>query len=295
MPEYYTQPKNEIAAPLRNWEHLRASGNLTFREMIALIQELWNEGQPDIPLLPTQGKNFAKYPCIVYGIENKTTANSDDKRRHREFVKDQTTGQIYRVVGQVFNHIISFTVITENEPDLAEAIMELFEDFMEEITPVLQKLGISNIWYGRRLSDSDENRDAEDICKRAVVYRIHLERVRQIPVDRFDTILVRARTFLESIRDVFTATSGTDYIVVQTHALTVGAEVVVHEDLDNPLPEGLHHGWRYTITAIDGNKLYLQSAAGDAISITADGVGRLAVWLGHVEVDIQDEYATPNT
>lgn len=293
---YFVQPKNDIAAPLRDWDRLRASGNLSYLEFIALVTELWERRTPDVPIFPTQGKQFARYPCIVYGTQVKTAMQSEPKKRHREFITNPNTNQVYRITGQRFKLVVSFSVTTENEPKLAEEILEAFEDFMDEITPVLKKSGLSEIVYGRQLPDAMENRDAEDICKRSVAYEVTIERVRQIPVDQLNEIVVQARTFVESIRNVFTGTAGDDFIVVaDDHAIPLEAEVLVTPDEIEFLPEGLHAGWRYVVDAIDGNKLYLTTIGGDPINITADGIGRLSLWLGKVKVDIEDEFATPNS
>lgn len=294
---YFVQPKSEIAAPLRDWDRLRASGNLSYLEFISLVKELWERRTPDVPIFPTQGKQFARYPCIVYGTQVKTAMQNEPKKRHREFITHPTTGQIYKITGQRFKLVVSFSITTENEPILAEEILEAFEDFMEEITPILKKSGLSEIVYGRQLPDAMENRDAEDVCKRSVAYEVTIERVRQTPVDQLNEIIIHARTFVESIRNVFLGTAGDDFIVVSDdHAIPVGAEVLVAPDETGFLPEGIHSGWRYVVSAVDGNKLYLTAlGSGDPINITADGVGRLGLWLGKVRVDIEDELATPNS
>lgn len=294
MTTYFSQPKNEISAPLRDWDKLRASGNLTFPELIALISELWNKAQPDIPIVPTQGKNFAKYPSIVYGTEIRVPRQDSPKRRHREYVHSPD-GTLYKISGQHFRHLISFTCTTQNEPELAEALIETFEDFMEEITGIMKLLGLAEFFYGRRLPDAEENRDAEDICKRTVVYEAYFEKVTQTPVDQFKEIVVNARQFLENIRNIFTGESGNDYIVVDSsHALDVNMEVIISSDEDNFLPLGLNNGWRYVVTAVDGNKIYLETLSGRPISLGSNGSGRLALWMRRPAVHIEDEFATPS-
>lgn len=294
---YFTPPKNEIAAPLRDWDRLKASGNLTYREFISLVTELWHERVPDVPLFPIQGKRFAQYPCIVYGIEVKTTMKDEVKKRHREYVTNPHTGQLYKITGQRFKLLVSFAVITENEPELAEEIMEAFEDFMDETTAVYKKLGLSEIRYGRRLPDSTENRESEDITRRSVVFEVYIERVRQVPVDQLNEILVTARTALDMSRNMFHGEAGDSFITVEAHVIPESGEVLVDYD-PNPdvfLPLGLHAGRKYVVAAVDGNKLYLETTTGTPILLGSSGAGRLSLWLGKVKVDIQDEFATPHS
>lgn len=294
---YFDMPKNEIAAPLRDWDRLRAQGNLTYLEFIALVKELWERAHPDIPIHPTRGKQFAVYPCIVYGLESRSTATNESKARHREFKEDENNN-VYRIKGQRFLNLVSFTAVTRNEPELAENIMETFELFMGEITPVIKLLGVSELIYGRRLSDTDQNRDNDDVCTRAVVYQVFTEHVTQTKEEVLKEIIIQARTFIEEFRNIFTAQAGDDFITVQSHALPSGAEVQVLEPVPEDggfLPAGLHAGWRYRVLATDGNKIYLETLTGDPVSITEDGVGRLAIWINSPTVNILDEHATPNT
>lgn len=294
---YFDMPKNEIAAPLRDWDRLRAQGNLTYLEFIALVKELWERAHPDIPIHPTRGKQFAVYPCIVYGLESRSTATNESKARHREFKEDENNN-VYRIKGQRFLNLVSFTAVTRNEPELAENIMETFELFMGEITPVIKLLGISELIYGRRLSDTDQNRDNDDVCTRAVVYQVFTEHVTQTKEEVLKEIIIQARTFIEEFRNIFTAQAGDDFITVQSHALPNGAEVQVLEPVPEDggfLPAGLHAGWRYRVLATDGNKIYLETLTGDPVFITEDGVGRLAIWINSPTVNILDEHATPNT
>lgn len=298
MPPYFTPPKNVVNAPIRDWAPLRANGNLTYREFIAMVSKFWNERVPDVPLIPYQGKNFARTPAIVYSLEVKTPIPNDRKKHHREFITNPATDQMYRITGQRFKHIVTFRVVTANEPELAEEILESFEFYMDEMTAVYKENGLSEIVYGRRLPDSTENRESQDVCIRAVAYEVTTEDVRQWPVAQLNEIIIQARMFVSESRNGFYGEAGNDYIVVDARPdLPVGLEVVISDlpGSDTFLPGGLHNGWKYTIASIDGARIYLLKPDGTPINITFDGQGGLYYWPGTPRVHIEDEFATPTS
>jgi hypothetical protein len=293
-PQYFSQPAESLPPHLRV-EHMgRAEGNLTYTEMIRVIRALWEEALPDIPLRPVQGPKFSMYPVIVHGIEVKVPEKADTKKRIREYIKNPETGQMYQIKAQRFRYIVTFKVITENEPDLAEDIMERFEDFMDEITPALKELGVSEIFYGRRQPDSTENRSGEDTTARKVAYEIYLEKVYQIPVAEFEDITIRARVHLERNRNLFTGTAGDDFIEIPSHDLEIGATVLITATTEGFLPLPLRTQRLYEVVDVDETKVYLVDYNDDPVTITADGVGRLSIWRHRPRVIIEDERATPN-
>ena len=294
-PQYFSQPAETLPVHLRQQEMGRHEGNLSYIQMIHLIRDLWEETMPDIPLRPVQGPKFAHYPVIVHAIEVKVPTKEDTKKRIREYIKNPQTGQMYQIKGQRFRHIVTFKVITKDEPDLAEQIMERFEDFMDEITPVLKELGVSEIFYGRRQPDSTENRTGEDTTARKVAYEIYLEKVTQTPVDTLDDILIRARVHLERNLNLFQGTTGDTFIDLPSHGLAVGTEVLITATTEDFLPEPLQTQTRYFVSAVDETKVYLVDSDGDPITITTDGTGRLTIWRTYPSIQIEDEFigATP--
>jgi len=178
--------------------HLRSRGNLTYLEFIRLVRHIWEDAHPDIPIMATSDDKLARYPVIVYGIEMRQTHTSDPKLRKRETI--EYDGDNYVVMGQRFNNIISFTVITEGKPELAEEIIEVFESFMMEFTPIFKELGVSEIVYARRLPDTEQNRMGPGVTRRAVTYMVTLEKVFATSEDRLEQVSIDARTFLEEVR-----------------------------------------------------------------------------------------------
>lgn len=177
-------------APRQNM--LRARGNLTYIQFIKLVKNLWAQAHPDIPIIPTGDDERAVYPSIMYGLELRKSHASDPKMRFREMVYDADK-QPYLVSGQKFDNVVSFTAITEKEPELAEEVIEVFEDFMIEMTPIFKEMGVSEILYSRRYADSEESRAGEGVVKRKVAYLVRLEKIVSVKKETINNILIQAR------------------------------------------------------------------------------------------------------
>lgn len=175
----------------------RAKGNLTYVEFIALVQRLWSESHPDIPFFATSGSQLARYPAIVYGLQLRKTHPQEPKPRVRENIRTTSDQEGIIITGQRFQNIVNFTVVTENDPEAAEAIIEAFEDFMQEMTPVFKEMGLSEFAYARRLPDSEETKSGEDVVKRTVCYMVTTEKVTQTSVEKLRQIIVHSRMLLQ--------------------------------------------------------------------------------------------------
>lgn len=204
--------RNDVNFNERFGEPLQASGNLTYLEFITVVKALWENAYPDIKIKPTQSGTYADYPVIVYGLELRKAHTSEPKPRTRT---TQTNNNIV-VFGQRFQNIVSFTVITEansgakqgssarySGPEVADNIIEIFEDFMLEHTPVFKRLGASEFIYSRRLSDSEENRDSTDICKRTVTYMLTTEKLFAQNVGHIESIVVDVRRYMSYEKSIW--------------------------------------------------------------------------------------------
>lgn len=197
---------NEINNDRMFGSPLQASGNLTYLEFIAVVKALWENAYPDIKLQPTASGTYAEYPVIIYGLEIRKTHTSEPKPRTRNTQHINNT----MVFGQRFQNVVSFTLMTKadqatSKNDLekrysgahvADALIEAFEDFMLEHTPVFKRLGASELVYSRRLSDSDVNRDATDIIKRTVTYMLTTEKLIATSVDTIEKIAIDVRRYM---------------------------------------------------------------------------------------------------
>ncbi len=173
----------------------RADGNLSYSEFVYVVKQLWNKYHPDIPMVPEQGRNRAKYPSIYYRLESRRPVENEAKPRVRPFVDGHDD---IIITAQRFLNIVGFTAVTQTEPEEAEAIIDEFENFMLDMVPVLKRMGVQEIFYNRRFPENDENREGQDICKRSVAYNVTTEKVRTVKVSRLDNFLIDARIYADT-------------------------------------------------------------------------------------------------
>jgi hypothetical protein len=86
--------------------------------------------------------------------------------------------------------------------------MEIFEDFMLEYTPVFKRLGAAELVYSRRLSDSEENRDSTDVCKRTVTYMLTTEKLFAQTVGRIEQICIDVRRYMAYEKELIDSGTG---------------------------------------------------------------------------------------
>lgn len=191
---------------------LKANGNLSYPEFIDVVKILWDRLYPDIKIVPVSSGKYASYPCIAYGIELKKAHNNEPKPRTRQFIKEESQ----YIYGQRFQNIVSFTVMTRAEAgsidsnlpqeqqitelsyvgaEIADRIIDIFEDFMLEYTPVFKALGASEFVYARRLSDEEINKDQTDIVRRAVTYMLTTEKLIAASVDKIEKVVIDIRQY----------------------------------------------------------------------------------------------------
>lgn len=199
---------------------LQSDGNLTYLEFISAVKSLWEEGHPNYPIKATSNGDNAftwfnpitnEYDptdaIIVYSLELRKTHSVEPKPRMRQITNDN----VY-VYGQRFQNIVAFSALSpvgkrsgpnsttncddEDNSYLVESLMEAFEDFMLEYTPVFKKIGASELVYSRRLSDSELNRDSKDVHKRAVTYMLTTEKVFAAQANTIEKIAIDVRQFM---------------------------------------------------------------------------------------------------
>lgn len=208
---------NEINNDRRFGPPLQANGNLTYLEFIAVVKALWENAYPDIKLQPTANGIYAEYPVIVYGLEIRKAHSVEPKPRTRN---TQGCNDVM-VFGQRFQNVVSFTVMTKantavssselekrySGAEVADNLIEIFEDFMLEHTPVFKRLGAAEFVYSRRLSDSEINRENTDIIKRTLTYMLTTEKLIATTVDTIEKVILDVRRYMayeKSIIDQYT-------------------------------------------------------------------------------------------
>lgn len=175
---------------------LRATGNLTYLEFIRLLTRLWSQAHPSFPILPQGSDELAQYPCIVYHLELRKVHPSEPKLRDREF--RYQGDRVEQITGQRFQNVVAFSAMTEGDPDVAEALIEAFEDFMLEYTGVFKELGLSELMYGRRMPDKMESRQGVRVVMRSVAYMVTTEKQVVTEHEKLREITILAKAMKES-------------------------------------------------------------------------------------------------
>lgn len=163
-----------------------------------------------------------EYPAVIlYALELRKPHTVEPKPRMRQ----NTVDNYYTIYGQKFQNIISFSVavkagtLQDDDPtttskdrdsaQLADQVIEAFEDFMMEFTPIFKAAGASELVYSRRLSDSEINRDGRDVHMRTVTYMLTTEKTFAIRNDRINSILIDVRRYMANQNTVTEPTLAT--------------------------------------------------------------------------------------
>lgn len=176
---------------------LRAGGNLNYPELMRLIEKTWLEAMgPEIPFISRDVATEAEYPCVVYSVASKTIDPKDKRPKQREVLRhlgsDSPTEGARIIYGQRHIFFVRFRIMDKVSPDgsfITEELTERFEDFMMEFTPFFMWAGVADMDYERRTPDEDETRKSDDIASRSVIYRIVLERHKEIDVARIRKVI----------------------------------------------------------------------------------------------------------
>lgn len=219
------------------------SGALNYLEFVQIVKKMWEEMHPEIPIIPynpnrdvstsfdetitTTGSSNASgitpsaYPPITigYALELRKPHTMDPKPRMRHQLKEYSASESVTFYGQKFQNIVSFTGMVEvgtffgenNDQTYDDAdasvvidqVIEEFENFMVEYTPIFKAAGASDLVYARRVSDTDLNKDGKDILQRQVMYMLTTEKTFAISNARIQKIAVDARAWL---KDIYAAT-----------------------------------------------------------------------------------------
>lgn len=207
----------------------KARGNITYIEFLKMVNYLWDQSHPDVPMYHANSPVFTSdvvdnsifNTAIVHKLEVRKSHASEPKPRIRE--EAFIDGQAYRVEAQRFVDIITFTVVDKDDPFRADMAIETFEEFMLENTPVFKEMGVSEFFYSRRMPDNDVKDHGQDFLTRTVAYQMTEERIRLIPQGTLDEIIIDLRLFLMNNRVDMTPDDGATPIVanlVDTHSAT---------------------------------------------------------------------------
>jgi len=188
----YIQPYGSVLPPLKS------KGNLSYLQFIDVVNKLWSEGHPEIKFGPFgEQKIFnPELGYIIYTLEDKKPKNNSPKPKPYETVDDPTDPtKKLAIFIESFYIIVKFTAI-HKVPRVAEEIIEEYEDFMIQIKPMLQMLGLESISYVRRMSDSHETRYGDDLSSRSIAYMVGIQKVLTTSIDKLDSIFLQVQAIV---------------------------------------------------------------------------------------------------
>jgi hypothetical protein len=202
---------NQVARTPNRSHHLRANGNLSYLDFIRVIRQLWAEGHPTIPILMAGVPVMAQYPCIIVSLNMRKAHQADPKPRQREVINTgkmlakedgtiEASQKAVIIMGQKFVNEVKFTAVDKVSSDgaqVADELIEVFEDFILQYTPLLKYLGAADLFYNRRFPDDEEHRMGDDVVKRSVSYLVTIEKIMQTEVDKLERILSTIRVGYE--------------------------------------------------------------------------------------------------
>jgi len=175
---------------------IQAKGNLTYLQFIDLIEALWNFGHPEIQFIPYGPINQrfdSDQGYIVYGLEvRKPKANHPRPRLFETRTHPTDPTKLVAIFLENFENMISFTAVHKN-PRIAEEMIEAFEDFIIEMTPVLKKKGLEQISYYMRQHDRHEKRFGDDVASRSIVYQVGTQKIIITDVEKLDEVYLQVQ------------------------------------------------------------------------------------------------------
>lgn len=183
----------------------------------------YNSSAPDA----VRANSIEVFPAVIgYSLELKKSHTIEPKPRMRQNVISNTV----TIYGQKFQNVIGFTVMsqanilqgensqtTRDDLDtaiLCDQIIDAFEDFMLEYTPIFKAAGASDLVYSRRLSDSEINRDNKNIHKRTVTYMLTTEKTFAIRNDVIEKVKIDIRTWIANQKESAAATPNSEDVEI---------------------------------------------------------------------------------
>lgn len=176
-----------------NWgdkiDPLTQHGNIQYGDFIRVIKDLFGLAHPGVGFHP-EFDNTISFEVddqpdkgfLFYSLVEKVPRSTDPKPRfhHRfnvnEGEENETTIFIYR---QTFECLVKFSGAS-TDPFKSEKIIEIFEDFMTEVTHIFKQLGLEDIFYFKRSPDNFENRSGKGLHLRPVLYRVNFQKLYRV-------------------------------------------------------------------------------------------------------------------
>lgn len=176
-----------------------ANGNISFVAFANMIADMWNEAHEDIPFYQEGSANSdVSYPVIVWKNAGRSPVVEETGHRKKliETVTDEFGEYAYTKRIGVTRNTFRVTV-KATDPDVADQIIEMLEDFVEEVTGALMKLGIKRVMYAGRV-DLDPTKDqGKTLNHRRSEWVVHEQRTTVVKESTIQEVEMRLRAVTE--------------------------------------------------------------------------------------------------
>lgn len=139
-----------------------------------------------VEFIPDENKNIVKnpelpldHPVITYKVIHRKPKDELKPRIRQtidEVTDDQTDERIGEVYGQKFKCLIQFNVFA-SVYDLAEQVMEKFEEMIFTYTGYFKKNGVAEIVFDQQLTDENYDLFRQTISVRNLRYYVEVEKL----------------------------------------------------------------------------------------------------------------------
>lgn len=171
---------------------LTAYGNIQYRGFIKTLKDMWADAHPEIYFRPFSDNN--EYDpdrgYIIHSIAQKVPKEGNAKPRAHHNFRDEVTGKYWSIFVQSFVHTVRFFAV-HTDAEIADELIDEFEDFMTEVIPVFKAYGLEELIYYQRIADTNQNRMGDDVAVRSIDYRLTTQKILQVENATLNKYFVR--------------------------------------------------------------------------------------------------------
>lgn len=197
--EHYEHFKSGQRQEIRNIQNkLTSSKNCTCFDFIKMVQAITSKSlkkynidfsSDRLRYKVTDPQIELDCPIITYKTVSRVPYK-ELKPRVRDTVNDSDSGLIGSVYAQKFESVIQFNFFA-SVYDLAEEVMNSFEDMMIKYAGYFKRNGVSDIIFSEELHDSEYDLFRQVISVRNIRYKVYTERIYNNLDEVIDDVIVQ--------------------------------------------------------------------------------------------------------
>lgn len=128
-------------------------------------------------------------PVITYKTVSRVPYK-ELKPRIRDTVSDMDSNMIGNIYAQKFESVIQFNIFA-SVYDLAEEVMDKFEEMMIKYAGFFKQRGVSELVFSEELSDSEYDMFRQIVSVRSIRYKVYTERIYNNLDEVIDDVIVQ--------------------------------------------------------------------------------------------------------